>query len=52
LDEKLEVWQQKLKFDGPPSFFIFGRDGKLIKHFKNDFEFEDVKKLVSESIKQ
>jgi peroxiredoxin len=52
LDEKLEAWQQKLKFDGPPSFFIFGRDGKLIKHFKNDFEFEDVKKLVVESIKQ
>jgi hypothetical protein len=52
LDEKLEVWQQKLKFDGPPSFFVFGKDGKLIKQFKNDFEFADVEKLVGETIKQ
>ncbi len=51
LDEKLEVWQQKLKFDGAPSFFVFGPDGKLIKHFKDNFEFEDVEKLVGESIK-
>jgi peroxiredoxin len=51
LDEKIEVWQQKLKFDGAPSFFVFGRDGKLTKHFKDNFEFEDVEKLVGESIK-
>ena len=51
LDEKLEVWQKKLNFDGPPSFFVFGKDGKLIKHFKNDFEFEEVEKLVSETLK-
>ena len=51
LDEKIEVWQQKLKFDGAPSFFVFGRDGKLIKHFKDNFEFEDMEKLVGESIK-
>lgn len=51
LDEKLEFWQQKLKFDGPPSFYVFGRDGKLIKQFKDNFEFEDVEKLVGESIK-
>ena len=52
LDEKLEFWQQKLKFDGPPSFYVFGRDGKLIKQFKNDFEFDEVEKLVDESIKK
>jgi len=52
LDEKLEVWQKKLSFDGPPSFFVFGKDGKLIKHFKNDFEFSEVEKLVGETIKQ
>lgn len=51
LDEKLEFWQQKLKFDGPPSFYVFGRDGKLIKQFKDNFEFEEVEKLVGESIK-
>ncbi len=51
LDEKLEFWQQKLKFDGPPSFYVFGQDGKLIKHFKDNFEFEEVEKLVGESIK-
>jgi hypothetical protein len=52
LDEKLEFWQEKLKFDGPPSFYIFGTDGKLIKQFKNDFEFDEVEKLVNESIKK
>jgi peroxiredoxin len=52
LDEKLEVWQQKLKFDGPPSLYVFDKDGKLIKHFKDNFEFEDVEKLVGESIKK
>ena len=52
LDEKLEFWQEKLKFDGPPSFYIFGRDGKLIKQFKDNFEFDEVEKLVDESIKK
>ncbi len=51
LDEKLEFWQKKLNFDGPPSLYVFGRDGKLIKHFKNDFEFDEVVKLVGESLK-
>jgi len=52
LDEKLEFWQQKLKFDGPPSFYVFGRDGKLIKQFKDNFEFAEVEKLVDEAIKK
>jgi hypothetical protein len=52
LDEKLEFWQQKLKFDGPPSFYVFGRDGKLIKQLKDNFEFDEVEKLVAESIKK
>ena len=52
LDEKLEFWQEKLKFDGPPSFYIFGRDGKLIKQFKDNFEFDEVEKLVDESLKK
>jgi len=52
LDEKLEFWQQKLKFDGPPSFYVFGRGGKLIKQFKDNFEFAEVEKLVDEAIKK
>jgi hypothetical protein len=52
LDEKLEVWQQKLKFDGPPSFYVFGKDGKLIKQFKDNFEFDEVEKLVDDWIKK
>jgi hypothetical protein len=52
LDEKLEVWQQKLKFDGPPSFYVFDRNGKLLKQFKDNFEFEEVEKLVDSSIKK
>jgi len=52
LEEKLEFCQQKLKFDGPPSFYVFGRDGKLIKQFKDNFEFAEVEKLVDEAIKK
>ena len=28
LDEKPEVWQEKLKIYGPPCVFVFNRDGK------------------------
>ena len=48
----MEVWQQKLKFDGTPSFYVFGKDGKLIKQFKDNFEFDEVEKLVADWIKK
>jgi hypothetical protein len=37
LDEKPEVWQEKLKFDGPPCVFVFNRDGKWEKFAAPDY---------------
>jgi hypothetical protein len=46
LDEKPEVWQEKLKFEGPPSVFVFNQDGEVEKQFKEEFTYADVQKLV------
>jgi hypothetical protein len=46
LDEKPEVWQEKLNFDGPPSVFVFNPEGKLEKQFKDEFTYTDVAKVV------
>jgi hypothetical protein len=51
LDEKLEFWQKKLNFDGPPSIYVFDRDGAK-KHFKDNFEIEDVEKWVGDVMKK
>jgi hypothetical protein len=47
LDEKPEVWQEKLQFDGPPCVFVFNREGKWTK-FSPGFEYGDVEKLVAQ----
>lgn len=52
LNEKAEVWQEKLKFDGPPSVFVFDREGKQIKHFKDYVDYAEVEKLVMEQLKK
>jgi thiol-disulfide isomerase/thioredoxin len=52
LDEKPEVWQDKLKFDGPPCVYVFGRDGKVAKQFKDEFTFADVESLVKELLEK
>jgi hypothetical protein len=46
LDEKPEVWQAKLNFDGPPCVYVFNREGKIAKQFKDEFTYEDVEKVV------
>lgn len=46
LDEPLDVWQAKLHMEGPPVVFVFDRDGKQIKEFKDEFTYDDVEKLV------
>ena len=48
LDEKPEVWQEKLGFDGPPCVFVFDRQGEIKKQFKDEFTYEEVEKLVKE----
>ena len=50
LDEKSEVWQQKLKFDGPPCVFVFGRDGKSKQYTSPDYA--EIEKYVAELMKK
>ena len=53
LDEKVEDWQEKLNFDGPPCVFVFNQEGKVAKQFKDVEEpYKDVKKLVNELLGQ
>jgi hypothetical protein len=51
LDEKPEVWQEKLKFDGPPCVFVFNREGRWTK-FSPFPEYAEVEKLVLEYLKK
>ena len=48
LNEKPEFWQEKLNFDGPPSVFVFDRQGEIKKQFKDEFSYADVEKLALE----
>jgi hypothetical protein len=52
LDEDSEVWQEKLKLDGPPAVFVFDREGKPVKKFMDDFTYADVEKVVAELMKK
>jgi hypothetical protein len=51
LNEKPEVWQMKLKFEGPPCVFVFNRAGKWTK-FEPFPEYAEVEKLVVEYLKK
>ncbi len=50
LDEKSEVWQQKLKFDGPPCVFVFDREGKWKQYTMPDYA--EIEKYVAELLKK
>ncbi|HEV3143900.1 MAG TPA: TlpA disulfide reductase family protein [Gemmataceae bacterium] len=52
LNEKPEVWQQKLKIEGPPCVFIFGRKGELLKRYNDGVDYQDVEAVVVEALKQ
>jgi thiol-disulfide isomerase/thioredoxin len=52
LDEKPEVWQQKLKIQGPPCVFVFGRKGELLKRYNDGVDYKDVEAVVVEALKQ
>ncbi len=54
LDEKPEVWQQKLKIDGPPLVFVFNRDGEKPeqKFVDKDVDYAAIEKLVAELLKK
>jgi hypothetical protein len=52
LDEKMEVWQKKLKIEGPPAIFVFDRDGKIAKKYDSGEGYDEVEKLVAELLKK
>jgi glutathione peroxidase-family protein len=52
LDEDVEAWQKKLGIDGMPAAFIYNRDGKVVKKFKDEYTYEDVEKVVQELLKK
>jgi thiol-disulfide isomerase/thioredoxin len=52
LDEKPEVWQAKLKIDGPPLVMVFNRKGELEQKFVDkDVDYAAIGKLVAELLK-
>jgi len=52
LNEKPEVWQVKLKIDGPPCVFIFIRRGELVKKFHDDVDYREIEQLAADLLKQ
>jgi hypothetical protein len=50
LDEKSEVWQEKLKFDGPPCVFVFDREGTWKKFTSPDYG--EIEKYVAGLLKK
>ena len=53
LDEKMEVWQKKLKIDGPPLVIVFNRNGELEQKFVDkDVDYAVIEKLAAELLKK
>jgi hypothetical protein len=50
LDEESEVWQKKLKFEGPPCVFVFDRDGTWKQYTAPDYA--EIEKYVAELMKK
>jgi hypothetical protein len=51
LDEEPQVWQEKLKFDGPPCVFVFNREGKWRK-YEAPVDYAVIEKYVQELFKK
>jgi hypothetical protein len=52
LDENVELWQKKLKIEGPPCIFVFDKDGKIAKRFDSGEGYDEVEKLVADLLKK
>jgi len=50
LDEEAEVWQKKLRFEGPPCVFVFARDGTHKQYTAPDYA--EIEKYVAELMKK
>jgi thiol-disulfide isomerase/thioredoxin len=51
LDEKVAVWQTKLKIDGPPCVFVFNRNGRLVKRYHDDVDYDEIDHIVADLLK-
>jgi thiol-disulfide isomerase/thioredoxin len=51
LAEKPEVWQAKLKIEGPPCVFLFNRRGELVKKFRGDVDYKEIETIVVDRLK-
>jgi|SRR3954447_23281978 len=52
LDEEPAVLADKLGVEGLPSVFLFGRDGKIVKHFKDGEKYSEIEKHVVAELKK
>jgi len=57
LDEKPELWMERWRIAGPPTVFVFDRQGKRAGKFNTEnadkpWLYEDVKKLVEKLLAQ
>jgi thiol-disulfide isomerase/thioredoxin len=52
LDEKPEVWQDKLRKPEVPIVFVFNRAGKVAKKYTDNVSYAEIEKLVVELLKE
>jgi len=52
LDDKDDSLVKKLDVDGLPSVLVYGRDGKLAKHFKEGEGYAVIEPFVVEQLKK
>ena len=52
LEDPPQVWQAKLKIDGPPCVFVFNRAGGLIKRFHDDVDYPEIERIVMDALKE
>ena len=52
LNEDASVLADKLGVEGLPSVFLFGRDGKIVKHFKEGEKYSEIEPFVVAELKK
>lgn len=51
LNEKSEIWQEKLQFSGAPYVFVFNREGRIALR-TDEPDYKKIGQLVEELLKQ
>jgi thiol-disulfide isomerase/thioredoxin len=52
LNEKEDVWNEKLGNKGVPIVFVFNREGQWVRKYTDDVDYAAIEKLVLELLKQ